>query len=354
MSAQETVHTYSEAKRARLRKLSNANGIIAALAIDQRKSLRRLIAQAANTSFEQISDEELMAFKEAISEVLSGRSSAILFDTEYGLSGAAKRDTKCGLLLAYELDGYENPRPNRMLALMPDLSVTRLAEMGADGVKILLHYSPYDPPSANEDKFVMLERIGAECEAMGLPFFLEPLLYDPTQPLIQSGVSAADKAEQAFQFAAAKPKLVVDMMREFSRARYRVDILKVEFPVVAQFVEGSKTFSGRAAYTHEEAMEWYRTADQVASLPYIYLSAGVSSAEFQESIRLALAAKTHFSGVLCGRATWQDGVRAFAKGGKETFKRWLEDEGVANVDALNTLLTGAVPWDQFHRSRNNA
>lgn len=341
-------------KRSRLKKLCNANGVIAALAIDQRKSLRKLIARAAGVPFEQVSDEQLVVFKAAISETLSAHSSAILFDTEYGMSGAGRRDSECGLLLAYELDGYENPRPNRMLALMPDLSVTRMAEMGADGVKILLHYSPYDPPAANEEKFVMIERIGSECDAVGLPFFLEPLLYDPAQPVVQTSMSAAQTTEYAFEFAAAKPRLVVDMMREFSRPRYRIDVLKVEFPVVAQFVGGSSTFSGRAAYSYEEALQWYRAADQAAGLPYIYLSAGVSSAEFQESIRLALAAKTRFSGVLCGRATWQDGVSAFAAGGKEQFKRWLQDAGVANVEALNALLAHATPWDRFHQSREHA
>lgn len=340
-------YTPSEAKRTRLNKLSTSNGVIGALAIDQRRSLRRLIADAAGVSFEQISDDQLVAFKEAIAEVLSPHATAILLETDYGLPGAARRGAGCGLLLAYELDGYENPRPHRMLALMPQLSIQRLADLGAEGIKILLHYSPDDPPQVNDEKFALIERIGSECVALDLPFFLEPLLYEPAYPLIQPGLSAEEKRDQAFMFARRKPQIVVDMMREFSRARYRVDILKVEFPVVAAFVEGSATFCGRAAYGMEEALAWYRAADEAAGRPYIYLSAGVSSAEFLESIRMAVAAHTRFSGVLCGRATWQEGVPAFVAGGKEGFRRWLEDEGVANIDALNALIAGATPWHGF-------
>lgn len=338
-----SIRTYSEAKRERLRRLSDANGVIGALAIDQRRSLRGLIANAAGQPAAMIGDDQLAAFKETISEVLTPHATAILFDTEYGLTAASMRDARCGLLLAYELDGYENPRPHRMLALMPDLSVERLAGMKADGVKILLHYSPEDPESANQEKFALIERIGAECEGVGLPFFLEPVLY---QPPGNTTAGSETEADRAFEFAKKKPKLVVDMMREFSRERYRVDILKVEFPVVAQFVAGSRTFSGRAAYSYREALEWYRQADAAAGLPYIYLSAGVSTPEFRESLRLGLEAQTSFSGVLCGRATWQEGIAAFVQSGRDGLRSWLQQHGVANIKALNDLIAGATSWDR--------
>lgn len=340
-----SLRTYSEAKRERLRRLSDPNGVIGALAIDQRRSLRGLIANAAGRPAAMIGDDQLVAFKETISEVLSPHATAILFDPEYGLTAATKRDHDCGLLLAYELDGYDNPRPHRMLALMPELSVQRLMEMGADGVKILLHYSPEDLAPTNREKFALIERIGAECETVGLPFFLEPVLYQPIEGRKAPADSQAE-VDDAFEFARKKPQLVVDMMREFSRNRYRVDILKVEFPVVAQFVEGSQTFTGRAAYSYDEALEWYRRADAAAGLPYIYLSAGVRTSEFQESLRLGLEAQTAFSGVLCGRATWQDGIGSFIERGPEGLRSWLEEHGVANINALNSLIAGATSWDR--------
>jgi tagatose 1,6-diphosphate aldolase len=78
-------------KRTHLEKLSGPTGIIGALAIDQRRSLRRMIANAAGVPLEIISDGQLTQFKEAVSEVLSPHATAILFDTEYGMNGAAAR-----------------------------------------------------------------------------------------------------------------------------------------------------------------------------------------------------------------------------------------------------------------------
>ena len=43
-------------------------------------------------------------------------------------------------------------------------------------------------------------------------------------------------------------------MEEFSQARYKVDVLKVEVPVNAEYVEGSSVFKGQKAYSHEEAL----------------------------------------------------------------------------------------------------
>jgi len=51
-----------------------------------------------------------------------------------------------------------------------------------------------------------------------------------------------------------------------------------------------------------------------------------------------------FNGVLCGRATWKDGIPIFAEKGVEAFRKWLETEGVANIDNVNNALKAATPW----------
>ncbi|MFL6415610.1 MAG: tagatose 1,6-diphosphate aldolase [Bryobacteraceae bacterium] len=335
--------TLSKAKRERLDSLSTSAGVIEALAMDQRKSLRRMIAEAAGTDLGNIPDERLAEFKSAVTQVLSEETSAILLDPEYGIEAAQKRSPHCGLLLAYEMDGYENPRPNRMLALMPNLSVRRLRDLGAEGIKILLHYSPDDPPAANDEKCALIERIGNECDALDLPFFLEPVSYDP------DGLEP-----RSVEFAKQKPQWVVNMITEFSKDFYKVDVLKVEFPVVASYVEGSEIYCGQKAYGMEEALEWFRVADAAARRPYIFLSAGVSSPEFLESLRLALEANTRFSGVLCGRANWQDGVCAYANAANdfqlEALFDWLRSSGLENVREINKLLAHATPWRTWYRN----
>ena len=69
--------------------------------------------------------------------------------------------------------------------------------------------------------------------------------------------------------------------------------------------------------------------------------------EFQESLRLAGEAGTRFSGVLCGRATWQDAIPVYMREGEPALRRWLERTGADNLEALNRLLKRAVPWSSF-------
>jgi tagatose 1,6-diphosphate aldolase len=82
----------------------------------------------------------------------------------------------------------------------------------------------------------------------------------------------------------------------------------------------------------------------VARKPFIYLSAGVSNQQFTESLRMAVEAGTDFSGVLCGRATWKEGIPIYAKQGAKALEDWLGKEGVKNINAVNEVVKSATPW----------
>jgi tagatose 1,6-diphosphate aldolase len=129
-----------------------------------------------------------------------------------------------------------------------------------------------------------------------------------------------------------------------------VDVLKVEVPVNMRFVEGSlANTDGQDAYSRQQAKEYFRQAAAVSRLPFIYLSAGVSDEVFRETLELAAEAGTNFSGVLCGRATWQEGIPEYGKGGAGALRAWLRDRGVQNIQALNAVLQkGAKPWWDFY------
>jgi tagatose 1,6-diphosphate aldolase len=124
--------------------------------------------------------------------------------------------------------------------------------------------------------------------------------------------------------------------------------MKVEVPVNMKFVEGARVSSGQSAYTKKEAMEHFRRAAEVSTKPFIYLSAGVSNPEFTEALELAAEAGTKFSGVLCGRATWKDGIAIYGKQGGTAFRTWLEDQGVKNIQNVNERLQAAHPWYGFY------
>jgi tagatose 1,6-diphosphate aldolase len=323
----------SEGKIKHLNALSNKKGVIAAAAMDQRGSLRKSIASAKGVSQEQITNEMMEEFKVAVSRVLTPHASAILLDPEFGLPAAKARAKNAGLLLAYEESGYDNTKPGRLPDLLPHLSVKRIKDMGADAVKILIYYSPFDNGDVNDIKHAFVERIGAECEYYQIPFFLEFVGYDP-----------AGGDEKGLEFAKKKPAIVIGAMEEFGKPQYKVDVLKVEVPTNAEFVEGSSVFKGQAAQSHKEALDLYRKAADVAQKPFIYLSAGVGNAQFVESLNLAAEAGTSYSGVLCGRATWKEGIPVYAKQGVKALEDWLNNEGVKNINAVNDAIKSAKPW----------
>ena len=133
-------------------------------------------------------------------------------------------------------------------------------------------------------------------------------------------------------------------MEEFSKTQYFVDVLKVEIPINADYVEGSSVYKGQKAYTRAEALGHFREAAAVAQKPFIYLSAGVSNQQFTESLRMAREAGTDFSGVLCGRATWKEGIPVYARQGAKALEDWLGKEGVKNINAVNDAIQTAKPW----------
>ena len=332
----------SPGKQKGLQAVANSKGVIAAAAMDQRGSLRSAIAQGKGIDKKAVTDQMMIEFKEAVSRILTPHASAILLDPEYGLPAAKLRAKNAGLLLAYENSGYDNTRPGRLPDLLDHYSVRRIVAAGADCVKILLYYTPFDPASINETKHAWVERIGAECAAADVPFFLEFVGYE----------EGAD--EKGIEFARKKPEVVAKSMEEFSKPQYGVDVLKVEVPVNMAFVKGSKAAKGESAYTRDEAKDHFRKAASVAKKPFIYLSAGVSNEVFNETLELAAEAGTNFSGVLCGRATWKDGIPVYAKQGLKALEDWLSGQGVANIENVNARLTAAKPWFAFYGATSAA
>jgi tagatose 1,6-diphosphate aldolase len=319
---------------------ADERGFIRAAAMDQRGSLRREIERQGGKP----TDGSLTEFKTAVTKVLTGHATAILMDPEYGLPALKARRPGSGVLLAYEKTGYDADPKNRLPDLLDHWSIRRLVEAGADAIKILLYYDPFDEPDTNDVKHAFVERVGAECRALDVPFFLEPLAYDK------------DMDERGFEFAKLKPKAVQAYMDKLSERRFGVDVLKVEVPVNMAFVEGSKAnLTGQVAYDRRTALRHFKDASDAAKLPFIYLSAGVSNEVFNESIEWAAEAGAKFAGVLCGRATWQRGIPVYAKEGLTAFDEWLEKEGVANIEALNRILERtASPWWTIYGSREAA
>lgn len=317
-------------KLAGLKAVSNKRGVIAAAAMDQRGSLQKSLAKAKGV--DDVPESMLEDFKSMVTDVLCRYASAILLDPEFGLPASRKRHD-AGLLLAYEKTGYDAAEEGRLPDLLDHWSVRRLKEAGADCVKILLYYSPYEKSGINDEKHAFIERVGDECVAHDIPFFLEFVGYD---------VHGED--EKGLAYAKRKPEIVSGSMAEFGKAKYNVDVLKVEVPVQMKFVAGTRAFAGEQAYSRVEALEHFRSVASTTHKPFIYLSAGVTNPIFIETLELAAESGTSFNGVLCGRATWADGVSVFAKDGEKAFAEWLNTQGVENISNVNKALEAASSW----------
>ena len=323
-------------KLAGMKAVSDQRGVIAAAAMDQRGSLQKALSKERGAA---VGDNDLEEFKALVTEVLTPHASAILLDPEWGIPASRRRAKNAGLLMAYEKTGYDKTGPGRLPDLLDDWSVRRLKEAGADCIKILLYYTTEDPKDVNEKKHAWVERIGDECRGNDIPFFLEFVGYE----------EGAD--EKGPEYAKKKPEIVTGSMREFTKDRYGVDVMKVEVPVNMKYVEGAAAFGGTKVYSKQQAMDAFRKAADVATRPFIYLSAGVSNAEFTESLELGAEAGTRFSGVLCGRATWKDGIPVYAQQGADAFRKWLLSEGVKNIDNVNAHLKPAHPWFEFYGAK---
>ncbi|VEF08250.1 tagatose-bisphosphate aldolase [Streptococcus equi] len=320
--------TLTRNKKAYLEKVSR-KGIISALAFDQRGALKRMMAAHQDT---EPAPWQIEALKALVSEELTPYASSILLDPEYGLPATKVRDEKSGLLLAYEQTGYDTTTTSRLPDCLVDWSVKRLKEAGADAVKFLLYYDVDGDERINQQKQAYIERIGSECQAEEIPFFLELLTYDE-----------AITDNQSVAFAKLKAHKVNEAMKVFSAERFGVDVLKVEVPVNMAYVEGFA--EGEAVYSKEEAIQAFRDQEAASHLPYIYLSAGVSADLFQETLVFAAEAGARFNGVLCGRATWSGAVAVYMSEGEEAVRQWLRTEGFQNIDRLNQVLERtASPW----------
>lgn len=303
-------------KQEKLKRLCDKNGIIGALAIDQRGALRRMLGEDTPV-------EQLETFKVLISKYLTKYASSILLDPELGWKAAEARDKNAGLLVAYEKTGYDKAVPGRYPDLVENVSVQRLKANGADAVKVLLYIDIDEDRAVNDVKEAFIERIASECKAEDIPFFLELVSYDA-------------KVMDEKEYAKLKPRKVIEAMKLYSQERFGVDVLKVEVPVNMKYVEGFA--ENEVLYTKEEAAAFYKEQSDATSLPFIFLSAGVSAQLFQDTLRFAKESGSTFNGVLCGRATWAGATKAYQEGGEAATIKWLETIGKQNIVELDAVL----------------
>lgn len=331
----------SRGKFERMQKLSNEDGVIAALAIDQRGSMKKMMKAA--TGPDDFTMEHIYEFKQLVSQELTKYVSSILLDEEYGFLGIEAKNPNAGLILSYEKTGYDVNTPGRLPEILPNESLQRLVKKGADAAKVLVYYNPDEPQEILDTKHAFLERLGTEAQAADIPLFVEPIVYDD---------EITDDKSPAF--AKIKPSKVIRTVQELTKDHYHIDILKVEVPVQFDLVEGFQKEGLEAVYTQEEAADYFKEASDAATRPFIYLSAGVPANVFRDELTFAGQHGAKFSGILGGRATWRDSVEIYGKQGAKALLEWLDTQGKENVEELNAILKQyATPWFDFYGGLEN-
>ena len=115
-------------------------------------------------------------------------------------------------------------------------------------------------------------------------------------------------------------------MEEFSKPQYKVDVLKVEVPINRR-VRRRRVFTG-AEGVYARPRRSIITASARPLRPSRYLPE-----RRREQRACSLRTRTwrrsgtDFSGVLCGRATWKDGIPIYASEAVEALEDWLPDKG---------------------------
>jgi len=145
-------------KLAGLKAVSDARGVIAAAAMDQRDRCQKSIAKERGGA---ASPRDLEDFKLNVTEVLTRHASAILLDPEFGLPASHQRNGK-GPSARLRGRRATMPPPGRLPDLLDVWSVRRLKEAGPTAIKILLYYTPFEKTAVNDLKHAWIERIGDE------------------------------------------------------------------------------------------------------------------------------------------------------------------------------------------------
>lgn len=303
-------------KLRRLQQCSTPDGMFVIMALDHRENLR---AALNPNNPDSITYNEMVSFKQEVIRALSPTSSAILLDPDFGAAQSIAAGTltgASGLMVSLEAKGYSADPYARQTELLEDWSVEQAARLGASAVKLMLYYHPEAKNAADQEKLV--SRVAEECRQFDMPFFLQPLSYslDPDKKLT----------------SAERRAVVVESARRLSPLG--IDVLKAEFPLDIE--------------EETNAIVWESSCKALAAaseVPWVLLSGG---APFEVFLRQTeFACKAGCSGVMAGRAIWQEAVSL--RGDEQTgflYKVAIE----RLVDLGDVISEYGTPWTEHYET----
>jgi tagatose 1,6-diphosphate aldolase len=204
-----------------LQRISNPNGTLAMVALDQNSSMIEMATKALKGKGHdrEPTYDEIVEAKVDLARHLAPAASGVLIDAYYGawscvVSGAIGPQT--GMLVRVEMSGSPKNKVGAPLGLVePGWSVEKIKLMGADAVKLLAQFEPTEPLSA-EHQFHLIDHIYTECQRHDILLLLETVAF----PF--GGEKKTDAG-----YLNRKASTVIESARQLSRF---CDIYKAEFP----------------------------------------------------------------------------------------------------------------------------
>ena len=302
-----------------LQRISNENGTLTMLALDQNSSMIEMAQKALKVkgqdrepTYEEIVDAKLDMMRE-----MAPAASGVLIDAYYGawpaIATGALPPHK-GMLVRVEKSGSgKNKAGGPMGEVEPGWSVEKIKLMGADAVKLLAPFEPSEMVSA-EHQFAMIQQIHAECRKYDILFLLEPVHF-PYNGEKKTDAAVLDR----------KAQTVIESARQLSRF---CDIYKAEFPGTIGRESDSQCHDNLLALS------------EASERPWVLLSAGVDYPDYYRQVKMAM--ETGCSGVLGGRAFWKE---YFLQDGAEARTKFAATEGVKRVTEVgNVVVERGTPW----------
>ena len=319
-----------------LRRLADADGLFAMVAIDQRPPIQQLVARARGIAPEAVGFDDIVAVKALLAEGLAPHAGAMLVDPDFGLPAAsAHLRPDRGLVLTLEEHRYDDTPDGRISRSIPNWSVAQIRRLGADAVKLLAWYRPDAAPEVRQAQQDWVAAVGRECARHDLPFVFELLVY-PFAPPAQAAPPPAEPAQPARheyrEDPAKQAELVIDSVRAFAHHRFGVDLFKLESPLpMAELPDpdGAQAAPVQALF---DAL-----GQACAGTPWVMLSAGASADSFERA--LTYACRAGASGFLAGRALWWDALQAFPDA--DAVRTALRTQSVPRLERLRALVARA-------------
>jgi tagatose 1,6-diphosphate aldolase len=306
-----------------LQRISNPNGTLTMVALDQNSSMISMIKDSLTKRGENREPTfgEIVEAKVMLAKALAPRASALLVDAYYGAwntvaSFSLPRDT--ALLIRVERSGGDKTKRGAPLgAIEPGWGVGKIKRLGADAVKLLAQFEPTEPESA-EHQFQLIQQVYEECQKHDILLLLETVAFP-----------FDGEKKDSKSFIARKAQTVIESARWLSRY---CDVYKAEFP------------GTMGVESESQLLDNLRALDQASERPWVLLSAGVDFPQYKQQVEMA--AKCGASGVLGGRAFWKE---YFTKDGPQAREAFAREEAAERVRQIDEIVKkNCIPWYRWY------